>query len=61
MPSSMNTSPNTRRRSQNSMRSSTSIVPTGPAQSTLAHDLKIRFLEHAIKYDAHLKAVFQAM
>ncbi len=34
---------------------------TGPAQSTLAHDLKIWFLEHAIKYDAHLKAVFQAM
>jgi len=33
----------------------------GSAQSTLSNDLKDWFLEHVIKYDAHLKSVFQAM
>lgn len=34
---------------------------TDSAESSLGNNLKVWFLEHAIKYDAHLKAVFQAM
>lgn len=33
----------------------------GGAGSSLCVDLKDWFLEHAVKYDAHLKAIFQSM